>query len=202
MYSNESLPEATARAPITLQSLMHLLHWKEGSVAISISCLGKGNTARLSNLLKVTQKFCSRTEEWSQKRQVSVQPGDHHPTYEQCVALGEALALHTCYHGLAAALMPTAEDATSRMPAVMRMLRLLWEGKQPRGASLPGDFICNYVDSIWILHGCLELNIAEPDPHPSGSLFARNYRGAFSLCFGAWAGGDLWPSFWTYVILM
>lgn len=46
----------TARAPITLQSLMHLLHWKEVSAAISISCLGNGNTARLSNLLKVTQK--------------------------------------------------------------------------------------------------------------------------------------------------
>lgn len=142
-----NLFQGTARAPITLQSLMHLLRWKKGSVAISISCLGKGNTARLSNLLKVTQKVCSRTEEWSQKCQVSAQPGDHHPTYDQCVALGEALAPHTCYHGLAAALMPTAEDATSRTACSNESAETA-----VRAEAVPGDLLTwwLYLQLCWL----------------------------------------------------
>lgn len=90
------LHRGTSRAPITLQSLMHLLCWKEGSAAISISRLGNGNTGRLSILLKVTQKVCSRAEECSQNCQVSAQRGDHNSTCEQRVTLGEAFTPWAC----------------------------------------------------------------------------------------------------------
>lgn len=90
------LHRRTSRAPITLQSLMHLLCWKEGSAAISISRLGNGNTGRLSILLKVTQKVCSRTEECSQNCQVSAQRGDHNSSCEQRVTLGEAFTPWAC----------------------------------------------------------------------------------------------------------
>lgn len=74
----------TSRAPITSQSLMHLLCWKEGSAAISVFRLGNGNAGRLSVFLKVTQNICSRTGEF----QVSAYPGDHHshlPVSRRCI---------------------------------------------------------------------------------------------------------------------
>lgn len=76
-----------SRAPITSQSLMHLLCWKEGSAAISVFCLGNGNTGRLSIFLKVTQNTCSRTGEFQVSARSSLPP-----TCEQQVHLGQTFA--------------------------------------------------------------------------------------------------------------
>lgn len=53
-----------SKTPITSESLMHLLCWKEGSAAISVFHLGNGNTGRLNTFLKVTQNICSRRVEF------------------------------------------------------------------------------------------------------------------------------------------